>query len=112
MERTIFVRMKRLFMGVTAAALAACTGAGSPEADLPDSAALAAPADSVAATGPIQTESVARAPATTPPSTTSPPARRTTDQSEPVLKQPAPPRDTRPSIPWPQDTLTLRPDTN
>lgn len=105
MERAIFVRMKKLFMGVTAISLAACTGAGSPEGDRPDSVALTVPAEPAGALAPVQAESIASAPVAGPRPTASPPVQRRPAQSEPVLKQPPPPRDTRPSIPWPPDTL-------
>lgn len=106
MERAIFVRMKRLVIAAVAAALGACTGPGSPEAELPDSALTQVPADPVAAPQPVQAESVTRAPSQAP--TASQPARPTPAQpsrTEPPLRQPPPPRDTRPSIPWPPDTL-------
>ncbi|CAN5617463.1 hypothetical protein BH23GEM1_BH23GEM1_01090 [soil metagenome] len=102
MERAPFVRIKRFFAGMSALALAACTGSGAPEAALPDSAMVQVQTDPVAAPRPIQAESLTPAPART--SATSPtrPAQRT--ETEPKL-QPPPPRDTRPSIPWPPDTL-------
>lgn len=105
MERAIFVRMKRLFMGVTAVSLAACTGAGSPEGKLPDSTALTVPGAPAAAPLPAQADSVTLAPTRTPGASSTTPARQTPAQSDPVLIQPPPPRDTRPSIPWPPDTL-------
>lgn len=101
MERAIFMRMKRLFIAVAAVVLGACTGSGSSEAERPDSAMAQVPADPVAGPQPIQAESVARAPTQAPVQST--PTQPT--RSEPVLKQPPPPRDTRPSIPWPPDTL-------
>ncbi len=102
-------QMKRLFVAGAAVALAGCagcTGSGSPEADLPDSAALTVTAEPVEAPAPIHADSVARAPSRVPGVGSTP------VQSEPALKQPPPPRDTRPSIPWPPDTITLRRDTN
>lgn len=109
MARATLGQMKRFFVVAAAAAavaLAGCTGSGSPEGDLPDSAALTVTAEPVEASVPIQADSVARAPSRTPGGSSTP------AQSEPVLKQPPPPRDTRPSIPWPPDTITLRRDTN
>lgn len=111
MKRAIFVRMKGLLIGVAAVSLGACVGSGNPEADLPDSAALTVPGEPGAGSLPVQPESVARAPSGSPSATSAPPAQRTPSQSQPVLKQPPPPRDTRPSIPWPPDTITLRRDT-
>lgn len=107
MARATLGQMKRLFVVAAAVALAGCTGSGSREGDLPDSAALTVTAEPVDAPVPIQADSVARAPSRTPGATATPPT-----QSEPALKQPPPPRDTRPSIPWPPDTITLRRDTN
>lgn len=112
MERATPGQMKRLFIVGAVVVLAGCTGSGSPEGDLPDSAALTVPAEPVEAPAPVQGESVAPTPVVRPPATASPPVQRTPAQSEPVLKQPPPPRDTRPSIPWPPDTITLRRDTN
>lgn len=104
MKRGIFVRMKRLYVGIAAVSLAACTGGGSPEDELPDSAAFAVPAEPAPTLQPAQADSVTRTPGRTPAATT-PPARRTPAQSAPAPIQPPPPRDTRPSIPWPPDTL-------
>lgn len=101
MERAIFVGMKRHFIAITAVALGACTGSGSSEAELPDSTVAQVPADTIAAPRPVQVESVTRAPAQTPTTSPTPPVQR----PEPGLKQPPPPRDTRPSIPWPPDTI-------
>lgn len=106
MERAIFMRMRRLVIATTAVALGACTGGDSPKADLPDSAALVAPASPSATQQAFQAESLARTPSQAP--TTSTPAQRTParpSRTEPPLKEPPPPRDTRPSIPWPPDTL-------
>lgn len=110
MERAMIGRTKRLLI-VTGMALGACTGPGTQESDLPDSAALTVPADPAATPGPVQPESVTRAPATTPTGAATPPAQRAPTQSEPVLRRPPPPRDTRPSIPLPMETLTVRRDT-
>lgn len=110
MERAMLGRTKRLFIAGAAVVLAGCSGSGSPETDLPDSAALTVPGEPGAGSQPAQAESVERAPSGSPAAST-PPAQRTPAQSEPVLKQPPPPRDTRPSIPWPPDTISLRRDT-
>lgn len=104
MEYAIFVRMKRLSMGIAALSLAACT-VGNPEADRPDSAAFTVPAEPVEAPAPARTDSVTPAPVVRAPATATPPVQRTPAQSEPARIQPPPPRDTRPSIPWPPDTL-------
>jgi hypothetical protein len=111
MERAMLGRTKRLFITGAAVVLAGCSGSGSPETDLPDSAALTVPGEPGGGSQPALAESVARAPSGSPAATSTPPAQRTPAQSEPVLKQPPPPRDTRPSIPWPPDTISLRRDT-
>lgn len=100
MERAMLGQTKRLFIATAAAALAGCTGPGSSESDVPDSAALTVPGEPAAAPQPTPAESVTPAPGRTSGASPARPA-----QSEPVLIQPPPPRDTRPSIPWPPDTL-------
>jgi hypothetical protein len=104
MERATLGHIKRLLMTAAAAALAGCTGTGGSES-VPDSAALTVAGEPAAAPQPAQAESVTSAPGRTSGASPTPPARRTPAQSEPVLIQPPPPRDTRPSIPWPPDTL-------
>lgn len=101
MQRAIFVRMNRLLITAAALALVGCTGSGSPEAELPDSALTQVPADPVASPQPAPADTLTAAPAQVPAQGT--PARPS--QGEPVLRQPPPPRDTRPSIPWPPDTI-------
>ncbi len=110
MKRAIFVRMKRLSMVFTALALGACTGSDTREPELPDSALTQVPADPAAAPQPIQPESLTRAPSQAP-ATSQTPAQRAPATStkrtgtESGVKQPPPARDTRPSIPYPPDTL-------
>ena len=111
MPRATLEQMKRLFVAAAAAALAGCVGSGVPESDVPDSAALAVPGEPATAPRAVPAESVTPVPGGSPGSGSAP-ARQPPAQSEPVLRQPPPPRDTRPSIPWPPDTITLRRDTN
>ena len=112
MPRATLEQMKRLFVAAAAVALAGCVGSGGPEGDAPDSAALAVPGVPSATSQAVPAESVTRAPNPSPRGSSATPAGQTPAQSEPELKQPPPPRDTRPSIPWPPDTITLRRDTN
>ena len=99
----------RLAVVVAAVAVSACTAGGNGEAELPDSALLQVPADPAGAAQPVRADTVTpRAPLTSKePSTSTPvapvqPTRRPDDEP---IRQPPPPRDTRPSIPWPPDTL-------
>lgn len=101
MEHAIFARMKLLSVALAALALGACTDAGRREAELQDSALLQAPGEPAPAAQPAQAESVTSAPSRTPPQTIRP---AQPPVAEPV-RQPPPPRDTRPSIPYPPDTL-------
>lgn len=112
MQRATLGQMKLLVIAVGAAWLAGCAGSGSPESDVPDSAALAVPGEPGSGYQPVQAESATPAPSGSSAAPSTPPVQRTPAESEPVLKQPPPPRDTRPSIPWPPDTITLRRDTN
>ena len=112
MPRATLKQMKRVFIAAAAAALAGCAGSGAPEADLPDSAALTVPGEPARATQGVPAESSVTGSPAGSQGSGSAPARQPAGQSEPVLKQPPPPRDTRPSIPWPPDTITLRRDTN
>lgn len=106
MERGIFGRMRAFRIALAASALAACTGSGAPENDLPDSVAPALPGAPAPAAQPIQAESVTGAPARTPAGTQTTPARRTPNQAEPAkIQPPKEPYDIRPSIPWPPETL-------
>lgn len=102
MQSATFVRVKSLVAVAVAAALGACTDAGTREAALQDSAIQANEQPVPAA----QPESVTTAPTPAPSTST---ARPTTSprpaQTEPPLRQPPPPRDTRPSIPYPPDTI-------
>ena len=101
MGRATVVRMKSLVAVAAAAALGACTDAGTREAALQDSA-IQANEQPAPAAQPVQGESVTTAPSTgTPRPATSP---RPT-QTEQPLRRPPPPRDTRPSIPYPPDTI-------
>ena len=101
MQRAIFLRMNRLLITAAAVALGGCTGSGSPQAELPDSALTQVLTDPVAAPQPAPADTVTPAPTQAPAQGT--PARPS--QAEPALRQPPPPRDTRPSIPWPPDTI-------
>lgn len=101
MQRAIFVRMNRLLITAAAVALGGCTGSGSQQAELPDSAMTQVQADPVTTPQPAPADTVSPAPTRAPAQGT--PARPS--QAEPVLRQPPPPRDTRPSIPWPPDTI-------
>ena len=105
MGHATLVRMKSLVAVAAAAALGACTDAGTREAALQDSA-IQANEQPAPAAQPVQPESVTAAPSPAP-STGTP--RPTTSprpsQTEPPLRQPPPPRDTRPSIPYPPDTI-------
>ena len=105
MERMTIVRRSWLTGAAAAVALAACTGAGSREADLPDSAMLQVPADPAAAPQPIQAESVTRAPARAPSGSATPTQATPTTPARPPLRQPPEARDIRPSIPDPPDTI-------
>lgn len=106
MERATLGQVKRLFItAVATAALAGCTGSGSPESGVPDSAALTVAEEPAAAPERAKADSVTHAPSRAPAAGSTSPARQAPAQSEPALKQPPPPRDTRPSIPWPPDTL-------
>jgi len=113
----MFVRMKGLCIVAGIAMLGGCTSGEGDAARLPDSAALEAPAEPAPAVLPVQAESVSTTRAEPSRSTTTPPARPSTTprarpattqpgrNAAPVLRQPPPPRDTRPSIPYPPDTL-------
>lgn len=105
----MFVRMKGLCIVVGIAMLGGCTSGEGDAARLPDSAALEAPAEPAPAAIPVQAESGSMTSTEPSRSTTTPPARPATTQpgsnTAPVLRQPPPPRDTRPSIPYPPDTL-------
>ncbi len=112
MDRVKFVRMQGLRIAAATALLGGCTSGDGDAARLSDSAALGgsgAPAEPAPAALPVQAESgsairteTSRSPTTplAPPAATQP--RRNT---APVLREPPPPRDTRPSIPYPPDTL-------
>lgn len=101
--------MKRFCIAATVVTLGGCTSSKPESAQLPDSAALGAPAEPAAAAVPVQAESGSTPREEPSRSTTTPPARPGTTQpgrnTAPVLRQPPPPRDTRPSIPYPPDTL-------
>lgn len=98
-------QMKLLLVASAAAALAGCTGSGDQPGELSDSAALTVPAEPAPASQPAQADSTTPAPGRTSGASPAPPVRRSPTQSDPPLTQPPPPRDTRPSIPWPPDTL-------
>ena len=104
MERAKLGQRKQLLIAAAAAALAGCTGSGSSETELPDSARLTVPEAPAPGTQPAS-DSVARTPARAPAASPTTPPRQTPAQPEPGLIQVPPPRDTRPSIPWPPDTL-------
>ena len=98
-------------IGVLAAAaaglLGACTGSGSREADLPDSAMLTVPADPAATPQPAQAESARATRSETPArSSATPVPPATPARTRPPLTPPSEARDIRPSIPYPPDTLT------
>ena len=112
MQRATLGQMKLLVIAIAAAGLAGCTGSGSPEGDASDSAAPIVPGAPGAGYQPAQAESATRTPSGSSAAPATRPAQRTPAQSEPVLKQPPPPRDTRPSIPWPPDTITVKRYTN
>lgn len=105
MECAKLGQIKQILIVVAAAALTGCSGSGSSETVLPDSAALTVSEAPAPDSQPGQAESVTPAPGRTPTASPAPAPRQEPAQSEPVLKQPPPPRDTRPSIPWPPDTL-------
>ena len=105
MDSVTYVRI-----GVLAAAaatlLAACTGSGSREADLPDSALLTVPADPAATPQPAQAESARTSRETPARSSSTPVPPATPSRTRPPLTPPSEARDIRPSIPYPPDTLT------
>ncbi len=105
----MFVRMKALCIVAGISMLGGCTSGEGDAARLPDSAALEAPAEPAPAALPVQAESGSTTRTEPSRSTTTPPTRPATTQpgrnTAPVLRQPPPPRDTRPSIPYPPDTL-------
>ena len=104
MERAKLGQRKQLLIAAAAAALAGCTGSGSSETELPDSTRLAVPEAPETGSQPAQPDS-ATTPARSPAASPTTPARQTPAQADPGLIQVPPPRDTRPSIPWPPDTL-------
>lgn len=109
MDRVGFGRVNAFAVVLAAVALSACAGGRNEKADLPDSAMLEVPADPAGAPQPARTDTLTPAapsarkePATTPRGIREQPVPERTDGD---VRQPAPARDTRPSIPWPPDTL-------
>lgn len=109
MERVRFGAAIGLTVVLAAVALSACTAREDAAVDLPDSATLQVPPDPAGAPQPVRADSVTprapssrKEPPTPPPVAPVQPTRRQDDEP---IRQPPPPRDTRPSIPWPPDTL-------
>ena len=110
MDSVVFARIGVL-AAIAAAGLAGCTGSGSPETDLPDSAMLSVPADPAATPQPAQAESLRGTRTETPTgSAVTPVPPATPARTRPPLQPPTEARDIRPSIPYPPDTLTYRRD--